>query len=316
MIKASEKTLRKARPKGTLLERMAPYKDLYLIALPGLLFLIFFSYIPMYGIQIAFKNFKIAKGIWGSPWVGFKQFELLFKSNDFLRAFRNTFIMSGLHIAFTLPVPIIVALLLNEVRCNAYKRVLQTVSYVPHFISWIVVAGIFSDILSPSVGIVNRLIKALGGTPIYFMQDRGWIRSVVVFTDVWKSFGWNTIIYLAALTATDPALFDAAAIDGAGRFKQVIHVSLPSISGTVVVMLIRALGNIMHGASFDQIFALYTPQTYEKIDILATFVYRVTFTKFNYSFTSAAGLFQSVIGCVFLITSNTICKRFFNRSMY
>ena len=290
--------------------------DIYLMALPGLLFLIFFSYFPMYGIQIAFRNYKVVKGIWGSSWVGLKQFEQLVRSNDFMRAFRNTFILSGLHIAFSLPFPILVALLLNELRCTAYKRVLQTVSYVPHFISWIVVAGIFSNILSPSTGIVNQLIKALGGDPIYFLTNRGWIRAVVVFTDVWKEFGWNTIIYLAALTATDQSLYEAAAIDGAGRFRQVLHVSLPAISGTIVVMVIMALGNIMTGASFDQIFALYNTQTYERIDIISTFVYRVTFTKFNYSFTTAAGLFQSVIGCFFLVTANTVCKRFFNRSMY
>lgn len=302
--------------RATLGRRMLKNWDIYLMALPGLLFLLFFAYFPMYGIQIAFKNYKVVKGIWGSDWVGLKQFYNLVRSNDFMRAFRNTFILSGLHIGIGMPIPIIVALMLNEVRATAYKRVLQTVSYVPHFISWIVVAGIFTNILSPSTGIVNKLIVALGGEPIYFLVSRQWIRTVVVFTDVWKDFGWNTIIYLAALTATDQNLYEAAAIDGAGRFRQVLHVSLPAISGTIIVMLIMALGNIMSGASFDQIFALYNTQTYEKIDIISTFVYRVTFTKYNYSFTTAAGLFQSVIGCCFLVTANTVCKRFFNRSMY
>lgn len=285
------------------------------MALPGLILLVIFRYLPMYGITVAFKDFNVIKGILGSPWIGFENYVRLMSSSEFKRAFTNTLTISVLRMLFGMPLPILLALSLNEVRNMLYKRSIQTIVYIPHFISWVVVAGIFIDLLSPSTGLVNRLIEALGGTRIFFMTSLRWIRTVVVGSEVWKESGWGAIIYLAAITSVDPELYQAAAIDGAGRLRQTIHITLPAIKGTFIVLLIMRMGALM-GANFEQIYMLYNPTVYAKIDVIDTYVFRTTFDTLDFGYTTAAGLFSQVIGCILLMTSNTIVKRLGGRGMY
>lgn len=313
--KASKLLLREHK-RALLHRQMRMNWDVYLIALPGLLFLLVFSYLPMYGLVIAFKKYRVASGIWDSAWVGLKNFQRLTYSFEFKRAFRNTLILSFSKLLLGMPVPIIFALLLNELRLKFYKRAVQTIAYIPHFISWVVIAGIFTDLLSPSSGIVNRLIEGLGGTQVYFMASPRWIRSVLYFTDIWKEFGWGTIIYLAAITGVDPQLYEAAAIDGAGRWRQTVHVTMPAIRNTFIVLLIMRLGNTMTGANFEQIFMMYSTPVYEQVDIIDTYIYRVSFDTMDFSFTSAAGLFSSLIGSFLLVTSNALVKKLGGRGMY
>ncbi len=236
-------------------------------------------------------------------------------SSEFKRAFGNTLSISVLRMVFGMPLPIILALSLNEVRNMLYKRSIQTIVYIPHFISWVVVAGIFMDLLSPSTGLINRLIEILGGKPIFFMTNLKWIRTVVVGSEIWKESGWGAIIYLAAITGVDPELYQAASIDGAGRWRQTIHVTLPAIKGTFIVLLIMRLGGLM-GANFEQIYMMYNPTVYAKIDVIDTYVFRTTFDTLDFGYTTAAGLFSQVIGCILLLSSNALVKRMGGRGMY
>ncbi len=295
--------------------RMALNWDIYLLALPGIALLLVFRYLPMYGILISFKDFNVIKGILGSDWVGLENFTRLMSSSEFTRSFFNTLLLSMLRIVFGMPLPILLAILLNEVRNMPYKRTVQTIVYIPHFISWVVVAGIFMDLLSPSTGLVNRVIEAFGGQPIFFMTNPRWIRSVIIASDLWKETGWGAIIYLAAIMGIDPQLYQAAAIDGAGRLRQTWHITLPELVGTFIVLLIMNLGGIMH-ANFDQIYNMYNPQVYGQIDIIDTYVFRTAFNTLDFGYTTAAGLFTQVIGCVLLVGSNTVVKRLGGRGMY
>lgn len=302
-------------PNRSLGRRMALNWDIYLLALPGIALLLVFRYLPMYGILISFKDFNVIKGILGSDWVGVENFTRLMSSSEFTRSFFNTLLLSMLRIVFGMPLPILLAILLNEVRNMPYKRTVQTIVYIPHFISWVVVAGIFMDLLSPSTGLVNRVIEAFGGQPIFFMTNPRWIRSVIIASDLWKETGWGAIIYLAAIMGIDPQLYQAAAIDGAGRLRQTWHITLPELAGTFVVLLIMNLGGIMH-ANFDQIYNMYNPQVYGQIDIIDTYVFRTAFNTLDFGYTTAAGLFTQVIGCVLLVGSNTVVKRLGGRGMY
>jgi putative aldouronate transport system permease protein len=298
-----------------LFQRILLNWEIYLMALPGLILLMIFRYLPMYGITVAFKDFNVIKGIMGSPWIGFENYIRLMSSSEFKRAFTNTLTISVLRMLFGMPLPILLALSLNEVRNLLYKRSIQTIVYIPHFISWVVVAGIFIDLLSPSTGLINRLIESLGGTRIFFMTSLRWIRTVVVGSEVWKESGWGAIIYLAAITSVDPELYQAASIDGAGRLRQTIHITMPAIKGTFIVLLIMRMGAMM-GANFEQIYMLYNPIVYAKIDVIDTYVFRTTFDTLDFGYTTAAGLFSQVIGCILLMTSNTIVKRMGGRGMY
>lgn len=309
---AREAKIRAQKPLGT---RIAMNWDIYLLALPGLVLLIVFRYLPMYGVTIAFKDYNVIKGILGSDWIGLENFARLTASDAFRRAFRNTVTLSVLRMLFGMPVPILFALLLNEVNLVLFKRTIQTIVYIPHFISWVVIAGIFIDLLSPSIGLVNRAIELFGGEPIFFLTNLKWIRPVIVSTEVWKEFGWGAIIYLAAIMGTDQELYQAAAIDGAGRIRQTIHVTLPAIWGTFIVLLIMRLGSIM-GANFEQIYTIYNPTVYAKIDVIDTYVFRTAFDTLDFGYTTAAGLFTQVIGCVLLMTSNTLVRRVGGRGMY
>lgn len=307
----------KARVSGgkPLGRRIALNWDVYLLALPGLALLLVFRYLPMYGIIIGFKDYNVIKGIAGSDWVGLDNFVRLVTSGAFTRAFANTIMLSALRILFGMPFPIILALLMNEVRNVPFKRTVQTVVYIPHFISWVVIAGIFIDLLSPSTGLINRVIESMGGKPIFFMTSPRWIRTVVVGSEVWKESGWGAIIYLAAIMGIDPQLYQAAAIDGAGRVRQTWYVTLPALGGTFIVLLIMNMGSVM-SANFEQIYNIYNPQVYSQIDVIDTYVFRTAFDTLDFGYTTAAGLFTQVIGCVLLMTSNTIVKRAGGRGMY
>ncbi len=307
--------LKTASRKKPLMKRIVYNWEFYVLALPGFLLLIFFRYLPMYGIITAFKEFSVALGIWGSPYIGLENFERLVGNDIFLRAFRNTLALSVLKMIFGMPFPIILALLLNEVRQVAFKRTIQTIVYVPHFISWVVISGIFMNLLSPTSGLFNRVVTMLGGEPVFFMTSGRWIRTVIVGSEIWKEFGWGAIIYLAAITGVDQELYQAAAIDGAGRWKQTLHVTLPAIKGTFIVLLIMRLGGIM-GANFEQIYMMYNSTVYQQIDVIDTYVFRTAFDTLDFGYTAAAGLFTNIIGCVLLVTSNVIVKRLGGRGMY
>ncbi len=284
-------------------------KALLIMLIPGLVYYALFCYAPMYGLQISFKDFRIMDGIAASPWAGLKYYEMALANSEFWRVFKNTLIISGLKLLINFPAPIILALLLNEVRAIRFKKVVQTVSYLPHFLSWVVLAGVIGTFLSPSTGPINGLLVQLGIKPIYFVADKNWFRPILVILSLWKEVGWSSIIYLAALSSVDPELYEAAMLDGAGRFKQTIHITLPAISNVIVIMLIFAVGGIVND-DFDQIFNLYTPAVYSVGDVLSTYVYRIGLEGMQYSYSTAIGLFKNVIAFVLIITTNYLSGKF------
>jgi len=276
--------------------------------LPAMLFIIVYKYVPMYGVIIAFKDFNIMKGIMGSSWIGFEHFRQLFMFDEFPRVVRNTIIISFMKLIFGFPAPIIIALLLNELVLKRFKRVVQTFTYIPHFISWVVVGGIVIDLLSPSSGIINKVIQSFGLEPIFFMSDGQWFRWILVFSDNWKEAGWGAIIYLAAILGINDELYQAARVDGATRLRQIWHVTLPCIRSTIVILLLLRIGNVFD-AGFEQILVMYNAMVYEVADIIDTYVYRVGLGQMQFGLTTAAGLFKSVIGCGLLIMANWMARR-------
>lgn len=275
-----------------------------------LLLLLIFNYAPMFiGSSVAFKDYKPGLGIAGSPWVGFKHFQRIFSTNDTVRAIRNTLIIAAAKIVANLIVPVVFALLLNEVRIKWFKKSVQTITYLPYFLSWVILAGILTNILSTDGGLVNRFLEAAGYKPVFFLGDNHVFRKTLVVTDVWKNFGYNTIVYLAALTGIDPGLYEAAAIDGAGRWKQTVHITLPGISMFIVLMSILAMGNVLN-AGFDQVFNLYNVSVYESGDIIDTLVYRLGMQQQQYSFSTAVGFFRSIVSLILITFTNYAADRF------
>jgi len=275
-----------------------------------LLLIIVFNYYPMVsGFSIAFKDFKPGLGISGSDWVGLKHFRRIFATDESMRALRNTLIIACAKIAANLVVPVIIALLLNEIKVKWFKRTVQTLTYLPYFLSWVILASILTNILSPDGGLLNRLIEALGGESVYFLGSNSVFRETLVVSDVWKNFGYNTIVYLAALTGIDPTLYEAAAIDGAGRWKQTLHITLPGISMFIVLMTILSVGNVLN-AGFDQVFNLYNVAVYESGDIIDTLVYRLGIQQQQYSFSTAVGLFKSLVSLILIAGSNYAADKF------
>ncbi len=289
---------------------MIYWKQRYLVLLfvPAILYYVFFKYLPMYGVQIAFKNYKFRMGIWGSPWVGLENFEALFTMGSFWEVLRNTFIISGLKLLLGFPAPILLALLLNEVRSSRFKRTVQTISYLPHFLSWVVLAGIFIQFLSPSIGPINILIKSLGGKPIYFLGDAKYFRSVLVLTDIWRSVGWESIVYLAALTSINPEFYEAAHMDGATRWQCTRYITLPSLSPVITIMLILAVGKIIND-DFDQVYNLYNEAVYSVGDVLSTYTYRRGLVKMEFGFATAVELFKNVISLILILSTNKIANK-------
>ena len=285
---------------------------LYLMLVPGLAYYVIFHYVPMYGASIAFKDFSAAKGIMDSPWAGFKHFEYLFGLSKFWEIVQNTLTISVYRIAIGFPAPIIAALMLNEIRRERFKRTIQTAIYLPHFISWVILGGIMANILSIDGGVFNEGIKELGGQPISFMTDESWFVPTVVLSNIWKEFGWGTIIYLAAMAGLNPQLYEAAMVDGANRWHLARHVTLPGIQNTIVIMFILRLGFIME-AGFEQIFILYSPSVYRVGDIIDTYVYRIGLLEGRFSRAAAVGLFKSVINFGLLLGADLVAKRWGGR---
>jgi ABC-type polysaccharide transport system, permease component len=289
--------------------------DLYLLLVPGLIYLAVFQYAPMYGIVIAFQDFNIFKGISGSQWVGLTNFKHLFTSPDFINVFKNTLIISFYKIAFLFPLPILLAILLNELKNMAFKRTVQTVIYLPHFISWVIVSGLFFNLLTIDGGIVNTVIAKLGGKPIAFFVSLKYFRTMLVTSAGWKEVGWSTIIYLAAITGIDPQLYEAAIMDGANKFRQMINVTLPSIAPTIVLMFILRIGSILE-AGTEQILVMYNSVVYPVSDVIGTYVYRQGIGTGDYSFATAVGLFNSVVAFILVVGGNYLCRKFLDRSIW
>ncbi|MBM4460925.1 MAG: sugar ABC transporter permease [Chloroflexi bacterium] len=280
--------------------------------LPGFALVLIFNYGPMYGLLMAFQDFQVTKGIWGSPWVGLKHFEEFFRNPMAVNALRNTLLISALKLIFGFPAPILLALLFNELRDGLFKRASQTISYMPHFVSWIVFSALVTAMLSPSTGVVNQIIKLVGLKPIYFMANPPWFRVVLVASEIWKEIGWGAIIYLAALTDIDPTLYEAAVVDGATRLQRMLYISIPSVLPIAALLLILRLGGVL-SAGFDQVFNMYNATVYETADIIDTFVYRSGLTNLQYSFAAAVGFFKSVVGLVLVLAVNEVARRLSDR---
>ena len=282
--------------------------------LPGCIYFIVFHYIPMYGVVIAFQDFKVTRGLFGSEWVGLENFRLAFSSSEFYRILKNSLCISLLRIIFGFPAPIILALLLNELRSVAYKRVMQTVMYLPHFVSWVIAAGLVMNLLA-SDGVVNMIIKKAGGQTIMFMQTKELFWPLIVITDIWKSAGWGAIVYLAALTGIDPQLYEAARIDGANRLQCVFRISLPCITNTIVILLILRMGGILCNG-FEQIWLLSNATIRTVSDVFETYNYRVGLIGGRMGYTAAIGMFQSIVGLVLIFSTNLFARSLGERGLF
>ncbi|WP_082595277.1 ABC transporter permease [Paenibacillus sp. Soil750] len=290
-------------------------KYLWLLVLPCLLYYVIFRYFPMFGLVITFKNFNLFKGIWASEWVGFKYYVMFFQNPDFFLLMRNTLLLGFYKLLFGFPAPIILAILLNELKNMALKRFVQTVSYLPHFISNVIVASMVIMFLSPSGGLINQIIQKLGFTPINFMMEPGWFRSIYVASDIWQQIGWESIIYLAALTAVDPQLYEAASIDGAGRWGKLWNVTLPGIAPTIVILFILNVGKVLE-IGFEKVFLMYNAAVYSTADIISTYVYRVGLEQGNFSYGAAIDLFMGIISLIFIYSANYISRKVGENSLW
>ena len=295
-------TLPKVSKITSTLSHLKKYKMLYIIAIPGILYFLIFKYIPLVGSIIAFKDYNIFKGVFDSPWVGLKHFRTLFENPESIRILKNTLLLS-FYDMLTFPAPLILALLLNELRLVFYKKIVQTVIYMPHFLSWVIISGIFIGILSPTTGIVNQFIEWLGKEPIYFLGSEAFIRPILIFAQLWQSIGWGTIIYLAALTAISPELYEAAKVDGANRWKQTIHITIPAIMPTFTVLFLLHIGNFLD-FGFERVYVFLNPLNSVNGEVLDTYIFKAGLQQAQYSFTTAIGLLKSVVGLILLM----ICK--------
>ena len=286
----------------------------YLMAVPSIVLIFIFTYIPMSGILIAFQKYRPQAGVCGSEWVGFANFVDFFSSPHAFKIIRNTLVMSVYTLLVTFPCPVILALMFNEVRCRAFKRTVQTISYMPYFISTVVICGMLKSFLAYD-GVFNEIIKLFGGTPASFLSDAGLFPSVIVFSDLWQGLGWNTIIYMAALTSIDPELYEAARMDGCGRLRQIWHITIPGIVPTMTILLILSIGGLL-AANADKILLLYTPLTYETGDVIGTFIYRRGLKGGDYSYSEAVGLFQTVINFLLLIFANWFSNKTTETSLW
>jgi putative aldouronate transport system permease protein len=300
-----EKKLLRLQKRQQLKKDIWHYRKLYPLALFGIAFFIVFAYVPMYGIQLAFKDYSIKLGVTGSEWVGLKNFETLFRRTEFWNAVKNTLIISFLKLVITFPVPILLAIGLNEIVSSKLKKTLQIIFTLPHFLSWITISGIMLALFATD-GMLNNLILTLGGSPVKWLSNGPIFIAVLIFTEIWKGAGWTCIIYMAAIAGIDPELYESAKIDGANRLKCAIHITWPSIKGTAAILLIMQVGRAMN-ANFDQIFNLYNPTVYNVADIIDTYIYRITFLQSaNYGVSTAIGLFKGLTNCILLLSANYI----------
>ncbi len=288
---------------------------LHIMILPAAILVLIYSYGPMLGVYIAFQRFIPAKGMFGSHWVGLKNFIDLYHMPDFSHVIFNTVFMAFFKMLGGIVVPVFFALLLNEVKNAKFKRSFQTLIYLPNFLSWVIMAAILADILSPSDGIINRIIMGMGVKPVYFLGSSNWFPFTMIVSDIWKGFGFGTVVYLAALTGIDPELYEAAIVDGAGRWRQTLSITLPGLKGIIVLMAVLSLGNILN-AGFDQIFNLYSPQVYSTGDILDTMVYRLGIEQAQFSIATAVGLFKSLVSLVFVVASYYMADKFANYRVF
>ncbi|MFD0716651.1 ABC transporter permease [Paenibacillus sp. GCM10027626] len=297
-------------PPRQLGKRMWAYRAFYLMMLPGIVYFILFRYLPMYGVVIAFKDYSMLDGMLGSSWADpwYKYFEQFYNSPYFSQLLTNTVVISFYKLIFGIIPPILMALLFNECRVRWFKTVVQTLTYMPHFLSWVIIYGILLALMSQTSGLLNRWIEEAGLTSIPFLTSTDYFRSILVGSEIWKDLGWGAIIYLAAMTGIDPTLYEAAKVDGAGRLRMVWHITLPGIRNVIVLLLILKLGHIMD-AGFDQIYILYNIQVYEVSDILDTWVFRNGLQQLNFSLGAAVGLFKSLIGLVLVLGSNHLAKK-------
>ena len=315
-MKANEAAAGRARPAPSrgrrFLHNVTHYRYLHLMVLPGLAFFLLFKYVPMYGIIIAFKNYKGAAGgfsaIMSAPWIGLKNFEIFFNSLYCERVFKNTIYLSLLRLIFSFPAPILLALMINEIRANWFKRTVQTITYMPYFLSWVVVAGLLNTLLSPDNGAINTMIKMAGGQPVYFLTSKQWFRPILIISEIWKNIGYGSIVYLAAITSIDQEQYEAARVDGANKLQQIIHITLPALSEIIAIMLILQIGK-MFDDNFDQIFNLYSPSVYEVSDVFETYVYRNGIQQSKFSYSAAVGLVKSVLALAMIVFSNKASKK-------
>ncbi|MGG1552834.1 ABC transporter permease [Paenibacillus ferrarius] len=314
LTKSIQPSTRIKKSRLGLLRDIRSNKLLYVMLVPVLLYYVVFHYVPMYGAIIAFKDFSPRLGIWGSDWVGFEHFQAFFTGPYFWRTMKNTVLISFYQLLFGFPAPIVLALLLNEIKHALFKRTVQTVTYMPHFISLIVICGILKDFTS-SEGVINDIVAFFGGTRETFLLDPSFFRTIYVSSGIWQNIGWGTIIFLAALTGIDQEQYEAARIDGAGRWKQMLNVTLPGLMPMIIILLILDIGRMMN-VGFEKIILLYNPGTYETADVISSYVYRVGLQDFNYSFSSAVGLFNAVINFALLISSNWLSRKFNETSLW
>lgn len=295
---------------------MAEHKWLYLMLIPSIVYILIFAYTPMYGIVMAFQDFSLVKGVFGSEWIGLQNFEDLFGSRQFQRVFRNSLQFSAIRIFWGFPAPIILALMLNEIRSIKFKRLVQTIIYIPHFVSWVVVAGMIKNLLAPDgSSALNTLMGFFGLGPYNPLISTKAFRSVIVVAEIWKGAGWGTIIYLSALTRIDQEIYEAAYIDGASRLQCIRYITLPGIAGTISVMLVLRLGSVLNNG-FEQIHLLYSTYVYSVADVFETYTYRIGLMDARYSYSTAVGLFKSVVGCIMLFTTNMISRKLSDSSLF
>lgn len=304
----SDPPVGRSRRRGAL-TRLIQYRYLYLLLIPGVLYFAIFRYTPMYGAVIAFKDYVPFLGINGSEWVGAQNFVDFFRNPDFGRLLANTLILAALNLLIAFPVPILIALLLNEVRISVYKRAVQTLIYIPHFLSWTIVASLTYLLFALDAGPLFHLINGVLGTRTDFLADPNWFRPVIVLQELWKNSGWGTIIFLAALATVDTEQYEAATIDGAGRLRRAWHITLPSIMSTVMVMLILQIGQVLN-TGFEQIYLMSNALNRSVADVFDTYVYFVGITQGAYSYSTAVGLFKAVVGVVLIFAANWLAKRF------
>lgn len=288
---------------------------LYVLLLLPIIYYVVFKYIPMYGIILAFRKYESGKSIFGTEWVGFKYFARFMSDATFWNTFKNTFLLSIYNFLIGFPVPIIFALLLNEINNKVFKKFVQTVSYLPKFFSTVVVVGIMQSLLSPSIGIINQLLQRLGHEAIFFMNESSWFRTIYIVSDIWQFMGWNAILYMAALSNVDPQLYEAAEVDGASRWRQTLSVTIPGIMPTIVITFILSAGHIL-SVGFEKVLLMYNPNIYDTADVLQTYIYRLGIVGNNYSYTTAMGLFQSLISLVLIWSVNKFSKKFSETSLW
>ena len=301
----------------SLKKSMTKYWQMYLLLIPVVIYYVVFKYVPMVGAQIAFRNFSFRKGIWGSAWVGFKHFERFFSSTQSISIIWNTLYLGFLTLVFCFPVPIVLALIINEIRSTRFKNVLKTVTYAPHFVSTIVVVGMLMSMCSPSTGIINTLFVKLGlfKEPLYLMGSAKCFRTMYILSGIWKDSGWNAIIFISALAAVDTSLYEAAEVDGASRWQQLLHITLPGIMPTIVIMLILETGKVLN-IGFEKVYAMQTDLNLSVSEVISTYTYKQGLENLEYDYATAIGLFNSVVSFILLLTVNGISKRMSETSLF